>query len=183
MQPIDKETERLIAILLWSIAFAALVSVVLCLSGCKAVEYFGAVSMETYNGHIEEIEDFSKQALTNQGDIGTVAQELAQENIYEAKADNDDAKLERSIGTRVRAEIATKKANKLAEVEFKRGETPSMDWGNILQMILTGLGAAFPALGGILFMMKGKLNRVTEKAKHFASKSESFDVSHDKDFK
>ena len=183
MQPIDKETERLIAILLWSIAFAALVSVALCLSGCKAVEYVGAVSMETYNGHIDEVEKFSKEALTNQGDLGSVTQELAQENIYEAKADNDDAKLERSIGTRVRAEIATKKANSLSKTEFTKGQSMGFDWSSIIQMILTGLGAACPALAGVIYMMKGKINRVVEKGKHFASKSESFDVSHDKDFK
>ena len=183
MYPIDKQTERLIEIVLWCIAAACIISLLVLLSGCRTVEYFGAVSMETYNTHIEEIEDFSKQALTNQGDIGAVTQELAQENIYEAKADNDDAKLERSISTRVRAEIATKKANSLAEVEFKRGESPSFDWGSIVQMILTGLGAAFPALGGVMLLMKGKLDRVKEKGKRFATTSETFDISTDKDFK
>ena len=183
MQPIDKQTERLIEIVLWCIAAACIISLLVLLSGCRVVEYVGAVSMETYNGHIEEIEKFSKEALTNQGDIGAVTQELAQENIYEAKADNDDAKLERSIGTRVRAEIATKKANSLSKTEFTKGQAMGFDWSSIIQMILTGLGAACPALAGVIYMMKGKINRVVEKGKHFASKSESFDVSHDKDFK
>ena len=49
-------------------------------------------------------------------------------------------------------------------------------------MILSGLGVAFPPLAGMAMMMKGKLGRVTEKAKRFAATSDTQDLSKDKDF-
>lgn len=156
---------------------------VLLLSGCQAVKYLGAVPLEEYNAHIEEVERFSKEALENQGDIAGVAVKLAQENVIEAKSDGDDAKLDRAISTRVEAEMANKKANKLAETQFTKSEAPSFDWSNILSMLLTALGGAVPAGGVVAMLLNGKLNRVKEKAKTYASRPETFDISQDKDLR
>lgn len=138
--------------------------------------------MQTYNEHIEEMQSFSKRALENQGKIGEVTTELAQENVIEAKANDDEPKLERSIATRVKAEIATKEANKLAETEFTKAETPSLDWSGIVQMILAGLGTAFPVLGGATMLMSGKIKRLQEKGKQLAKSTNVDDISSDKDY-
>jgi hypothetical protein len=155
----------------------------LCLSlcGCQAYRMIGITPLTDFNTHIDEAQDLAQKGLENQGDISSLSVELANENIRDAKKDGDDAKLERSIGTKIKAEIYTKRANKLSETEFTKKEGVSFDWGSIIQMILTGLGAAFPALGGVLFMMKGKLNRVTEKAKYFAESTDKNDIAHDRD--
>ncbi len=152
------------------------------LSSCKYVEYIGAVSMQTYNEHIEEMQKFSKDALENQGKIGEVTTELAQENVMEAKADDDEPKLERSIATRVKAEIATKEANKLAKTEFTKASPTAFDWGGILQMILTSLGVASPV--GIIGMglMGKKIGRLKNKGRKLANSTELDDISEDRDF-
>lgn len=158
-----------------------LLPVCIFLSGCQFVRYIGAVPLEDFNLHIDEAQDLAQRGLENQGDISSLSVDLANENIIEAKKDGDDAKLERSIGTKVKAEIYTKRAKKLSETEFTKSEGISLDWGGIIQIILTGLGAAFPALGGILFMMNDKLKRVTEKAKFFAESTDKNEIAHDKD--
>ena len=153
----------------------------LCLTGCQAVSYIGAVPIGDFNRHIDEAQNLAKEGLENQGDISALSVELANENIIEAKADGDDAKLERSISTKVKAEIYTERANELSKTEFSKSEGFSFDWGSIVQMLLAALAAAFPALGGIIYMMKGKLNRVTEKAKFFAESTDKNEIAHDKD--
>ena len=55
------------------------------LCGCKAVEYFGAVSMETFNDSQEEQEEFAHDISTNQASAGKVIYALTHENILEAK--------------------------------------------------------------------------------------------------
>jgi hypothetical protein len=135
--------------------------------------------METYNSHIQEIEEFSQQALENQGKIGQVTVELANENVIEAKSQDDEPKLERSISTRVKAEIATKQANKLAEVQLTRGTTPTFDWTGIVQMLLTGLGAAFPAVGGVAMLMHRKIGRMKVEGQKYADSSDKNQLSRD----
>jgi hypothetical protein len=112
-----------------------------------------------------------------------VSVQLAQENIIEAKSAGDDAKMERSIESRVKATEAVRRANKLAEVKFERPTTPEFDWGGILQMILSALGISSPLIGGLALMTSKKLTRVKEKAKKYASSPETFDISDDKDLK
>lgn len=153
------------------------------LSGCSIASSIGAVPRDVYNSHIEQMESFSKDALTNQGQIGAVTIELATENVLEAKKDNDEAKLERSIGTRVRAELATKEADKLAQVKFERDEGQSFDFSGLLSGLMAVLSTMFPALGGYLLILRNQLGRVKEKAKTYATSPETFDISKDKDLK
>lgn len=135
--------------------------------------------METYNAHIDEIQQFSKEALENQGKIGQVTVELANENVMEAKSDDDEPKLERSIATRVKAEIATKQANELAEVEFTKASAPAFDWTGLIQMVLTVLGGAFPALGGLTLLMQRKIGRMKEEGRKYADSGEKDQLSRD----
>lgn len=120
--------------------------------------------------------------MDNQGKIGEVTVELAQENLIEARTDDDEAKIERSIGAKVRAEIATKRANKLADTKFTKAETPSLDWGGIIQMFLSALGISVPGLGIATVMMGKKIGRLKNKGRKMAESTEKDDISNDRDF-
>ena len=151
--------------------------------GCQAVKYFGAVPLEDYQVFQTEIQKCSKDALENQGTIGEVTVSLAQENINEAKSAKDNSKLERSIETKVKAESATKTANKLAETKFTKTESPIFDLGDIMNVLMGILSTMFPVLGGYLLMLRKQLGTVKEKAKKYGSTNETFDVQNDKDLR
>ena len=153
------------------------------LSGCSIASSIGAVPRDVYNKHIEEVESFSKDALENQGKIGGITVELATENVLEAKKNGDEAKLERAIGTRIKAENATKEADKLAKVEFAKDEGQPFDFGGLLSGLMAVLSTMFPVLGGYLMVIKSQLGRVKEKAKNYANTDKTFDISNDKDLK
>ena len=151
------------------------------LAGCQAVKYIGATPIEDHNKTIVEVEKFSKEISENQANIGIVTVDLAQENIITAKKDNDEPKLERAIETKVKAQVATKQANKLAETQYTRVE--GNDFSGFLDILMGILSALFPALGGYLIMLRGQLGRVKEKAKIYANSPSTFDVTGDKDLK
>jgi len=153
----------------------------LLLTGCQYVRYIGAVPIADFNKHIEEAESLAQNGLENQGDISALSIDLANENIMEAKSDGDDAKLERSIGTKIKAEMYTQRAKKLSETEFTRAKEGDFDWGGIFSMVLQGLGAAFPALGGVMYLMKGKMDRIKDKAVYYAGSEKKDEISHDRD--
>ena len=147
------------------------------LCGCQAVKYFGAVPLEDYQRFQGEVQTFTKDVSTNQGLIAGVASGLAQENVLEAKDNKDDAKLERSLNAKLLLENAAKTADKLADTTFTK--TESTDWEGILMRMATGLFGMIMAYFGL----KPKLDRITEKAKMFASSDKTHDISKDKDLK
>jgi hypothetical protein len=110
-----------------------------------------------------------------------VTVDLANENILTAKKDDDKPKLERAIETKVKAQMATKEANKLSETKFEKIE--GNDFSGLLDIIMGILSALFPALAGYLLMIRNQLGRVKEKAITYASSPETFDISKDKDLK
>lgn len=137
--------------------------------------------MGEYKKHIEEVERISHQALENQGKIAGMTRELAHENVIEAKRDNDDMKLERSIATRVKAEAAIAESDRLANINLTMPVESSFDFSGIIQMILSALGVGSPLALGAALVMGGKAKRLKAKALHFASQPEVCDVRGDKD--
>jgi len=153
------------------------------LCGCQAVKYFGALPLEDFNSHVDEIEKFSKEAMGNQGDVAKVVVSLAHENVLEAKADNDEAKLDRSIEARVKAEMSVKEADRLSQTEFTRSKPPAMDWSGILMDVGKTLLGMVMAYFGLKIPMGQKLERIKTKAIHFAGQDSKIDIANDKDFK
>jgi hypothetical protein len=151
------------------------------LVGCQAVKYIGATPIEDHNKTVVEVERFSKDISVNQGAIGMVTVELANENILTAKKDDDKPKLERAIETKVKAQMATKEANKLSEIKFEKIE--GNDFSGLLDILMGILSALFPALAGYLIMLRNQLGRVTAQGKIYASTPQTFDLSGNKDFK
>ena len=147
------------------------------LCGCQAIKLLGGVPLEDYQLHVSEIQTFAKDVSINQGLIAGVASGLAQENVLEAKDSDDSAKLERSLNAKLLLENAAKTADKLADTTFTK--TESTDWEGILMRIATGLFGMLMAYFGL----KPKLDRITEKAKLFASSDKTHDIKNDKDFK
>lgn len=154
---------------------------VLILAGCQAVKYIGATPIEDTNRHIEKTETVVKEIYKNQETLGLVAVDLANENVIEAKKEDDQPKFERAVGTRVNAQSATKEATKGQETKFDRIE--GNDFSGLLDILMGILSALFPALAGYLVMIRNQLGRVQTKAKLYASSPTTFDVTSDKDLK
>lgn len=153
----------------------------LLLPGCKTVEYFGAVSSNTFNQYLDKREKFDKDISENQASIAKGVAELAQENIIEAKQDDDEGKLSRSVQTQVNAETSLKKANELADVNYDRVE-PGMDWNSLMADILKAVMGAIAAYFGIGIPMGRKVSRLKEKGRKYANSTHVDDISKDKDF-
>jgi len=150
------------------------------LCGCKAVEYFGAVSMETFNDSQEEQEEFAHDISTNQASAGKVIYALTHENILEAKHNEDDQKLDRSYQAKANAEAVIKEADKLADTSFLRAENPT-DWAGIIDSVVKTLMGAVLAYFGVSIPMGKKVERLKEKARNYAKSTDENDIKDDKD--
>ena len=150
-------------------------------SGCAAVEYLGAVSMETHRHHVEQSQELFHDAVGNQAKLGSVVVDLANEVVIDGRAADDQQKLIRGAESRARARDAVQTSDELARTKFDLPPENTLDFSGILSTVLTLLGGTTPILGGAAFMLSKKLGRVKQKAKQFASSPSTHDISDDRD--
>ena len=151
--------------------------------GCQAVRIIGATPIEDHQKTVHEVQKFSTDISENQASISMVTYDLANENVTEAKANKDEPKLERAIEQREKAKANTTVANKLKDSKFTEPSDAPFKFDGLIDILLVGLGIAFPTLAGYLLKIKAQLGRVQSQAKIYASTPETFDVSNNKDLK
>lgn len=130
-------------------------------------------SVETHNLFVEQVQEFKDDMLPLLEDMGEAVAENAHENVIEAKRDSDDAKMERAIVARHKAEESIKGLKELEGKSFDRAPEGTFDWGALIQMVMSALGVG--GLAAPFLAMKN--SKIRKKAVEFAKSTEVNDTS------
>ena len=157
----------------------------LLLSGCNSAvntisprwEWFGVTSTKTHNNFVDEVQEFGEDVAKNQGRLVEVTHDLNQEQIYLAKANDDDAMLERTIMTKGKIIHAKEVSEELSSREFSKAPEPPFDWSNVIQMAMGALGLGGP-LGMVMMSQKGKIKELAQVAVSNGESTEKNDTTH-----
>ena len=148
------------------------------MTGCVSWEVIGITSTKTHNDFVDEIQEFSNDAIDNQARIIEITHDLNQESIYLSKKNDDMQMLERSVLTNGKIEHAKEVSKELSSREFNKAPEPSFDWSTIITAIVGTLTGGLTIGGGIKMVMKGKLDKLAGETRKFANSTEVNDVSH-----
>lgn len=146
------------------------------LTGCSSWETIGVTSLATHNEFVEEVSDFKDDVLPPIEELGEAVAENAHENVIEAKRDNDEAKLVRSVATRVKAEEAISEIKELESKSFTRAEA-SFDWEGLIATVVSALMGGGGVGAVVMAVMGGKLKKMKDRAITHAKSTEVDDVS------
>lgn len=162
----------------------ALIGLILLAPGCQSLEkvgvsweLIGITGTRTHNKHVEEAQEFYQEGLEVQGKLGEAVDVLNQENINRAKADDDEALLERAYKNQVNIDMANEKNEELTKREFTKAEAPSFDFSSILSLLLAGLGGA-GGVGMIALKMRGTIKNLAGQAIQNGQSTEVNDTKH-----
>lgn len=147
------------------------------LTGCISWENFGVTSTGTHNRFVEEVQDFKDDVLPPIEELGEAVAENAHENVLEAKRDNDETKLVRSVATRVKAEEAISEIKELEAKKFTRAEAPPFDWEGLIATVVSALMGGGGVGAVVMAVMGSKLKTMKERAIYHAKSTEVDDVS------
>ena len=152
------------------------------LVGCESLqkvgvswELLGITSTRTHKQHVEEAQEFYQDGLQVQAKLVQATDGLNQENIISAKADNDEAKLERAFKNQVTIDMAKAQNEELTSRKFSMPPEPPFDFGGILQMLLAGATGA-GGVGMIALKMRGTIKDLAKKAVANGNSTEVDDV-------